>query len=116
MRSNLNKYYHFPKNYRTLEFGFSNFSQILSGNAIPTQLFFTRGFYLEIEISITFLYEKQNLINDPIFERTDRALEFGFSNVLQIISANGICRNQFFSRGFFFEFEISITFFYEKQY
>ena len=44
---------------RTLEFGVSKFLQIISANDISTQLFFTRGFYLEIEICITFLYEKQ---------------------------------------------------------
>ena len=31
----------------------------MSSNTISTQLFFPRGFYLELEIRITFLYQKQ---------------------------------------------------------
>ena len=37
----------------------ANVLQIISANAISRNLFFTRGFSLEIEISITFLYDKQ---------------------------------------------------------
>ena len=44
---------------RTLEFGFTNVLQIMSLNAISRHLFFTRGFYLKMEIRITFLYENQ---------------------------------------------------------
>ena len=59
MRSNFNKDTILERTDWDLQFGFSNVLQIMSANAISTQLFFTRGFYLEIEISITFLYEKQ---------------------------------------------------------
>ena len=31
----------------------------MSANALSRHMFFTRGFYLEMEIRITFLYEKQ---------------------------------------------------------
>ena len=31
----------------------------MSGNAISRHMFFTRGFYFEMEIRITLLYEKQ---------------------------------------------------------
>ena len=44
---------------RTVEFGFSNDLKIIMGNAISTLLFFTRGFYLEMEIRIIFFCEKQ---------------------------------------------------------
>ena len=49
----------FQRTNRTLEFGFSNVLQIMSGNAISGHTFFTRGFYLEMKIRITFLYENQ---------------------------------------------------------
>ena len=49
----------FQRTNRTLEFGFSNVLQIMSGNAISRQTFFTTGFYLLMEIRITFLYENQ---------------------------------------------------------
>ena len=50
------------------------------------------------------------------FQRTSRTLEFGFSNVLQIMSGNAISRHMFFTRGFYLEMEIRITFSYEKQF
>ena len=56
------------------------------------------------------------LTNEKIFERTDGGLEFGFSNILQIISANAISTQLFFTRAFYLENEISITFLYEKQF
>ena len=37
----------------------------MSGNAISTHTFFTRGLYLEMEIKITFLYEKEFQIMTP---------------------------------------------------
>ena len=49
----------FERTNRTVEFGFSNVLQIMSGNAISKHMFFTRGFYLKVEIRMTFLYEKQ---------------------------------------------------------
>ena len=52
---------------------------------------------------------------NTIFQRTNRTLELGFSNVLQIMSANVISRHMFFTRGFYIEMEIRITFLYEKQ-
>ena len=51
-----------------------------------------------------------------IFQRTNRTLEFGLRNVLQIMSANAISRHMFFTRGFYLEMEIRITFLYEKQF
>ena len=51
-----------------------------------------------------------------IFQRTNRTLEVGFSNVLQIISGNAISRHMFFTRGFYLEMEIRTTFLYEKQF
>ena len=49
----------FQRPNRTAKLGLSNALQIISANAISRHLFFTRGFSLEIEINITFLYEKQ---------------------------------------------------------
>ena len=49
----------FQRTNRTLEFVLSNVLQIISANAISRHVFCSRGFYLEIEIRITFLYEKQ---------------------------------------------------------
>ena len=49
----------FERTDRGLEFRLSNVLQILSASAISTQLFFTKGFYFEIEFGIAFLYEKQ---------------------------------------------------------
>ena len=49
----------FQRTYRTVEFGFSNVLQTMSGNAISRHMFFTREFYSEMEMRITFLYEKQ---------------------------------------------------------
>ena len=48
----------FQRNCRTLEFGLKNALQIMSGNTISRHMFFTRRLYLEMEIKITFLYEK----------------------------------------------------------
>ena len=50
------------------------------------------------------------------FQRTNRTLEFRFSNVLQIMSGNAISRHMFFTKGFYFEMAIRITFLYEKQF
>ena len=52
---------------RTVEVGFGNVLQIMSGNAISKHMFFTRGFYLEMEIRITFLYKKQIQKMTPLF-------------------------------------------------
>ena len=57
----------FLKTNRTVEFGFSNVLQVLSGNAISRHLFFTRRFYLEMETRLTFLYEKQFQKMTPFF-------------------------------------------------
>ena len=53
---------------------------------------------------------------NTIFERTDRTVDFGFSNVLETLSGNAIARYMFFTRGFYLEMEIRITFLYEKQF
>ena len=53
---------------------------------------------------------------NSIFQRTYGTLELGFSNVLQIMSANAISRHMFFTRGFYIKMEIRITFLYEKQF
>ena len=53
---------------------------------------------------------------NTIFQRTNTTLEFGFSNVLEIMSVNAISRHLFFTRGFYLEMEIRITFLYEKQF
>ena len=53
---------------------------------------------------------------NTIFKRTNGTLEFGFNNVFQIMSANAISRHLFFTRGFYLEMEIRITFLYEKQF
>ena len=53
---------------------------------------------------------------NTIFQRTNRTLEFGLSNVLQIMSANALSRHLFLTRGFYLEMEITITFSYEKQF
>ena len=50
------------------------------------------------------------------FQRTNRTLKYGLSNVLKIMSANSICIHMFFTRGFYFEMEIRITFLFEKQF
>ena len=53
---------------------------------------------------------------NTIFQRTSRALEFSFSNVLQIMSGNAISGHTFFTRGFYLEMKIRITFLYENQF
>ena len=49
----------FQRTNRTLECDLSNVLPIMSTNSISGHMFFTRGFSLEMEIRITFLYEKQ---------------------------------------------------------
>ena len=49
----------FQRTNRTLEFVLSNILQIMSANAISRHMLSTRGFFLEIENRITFLYQKQ---------------------------------------------------------
>ena len=53
---------------------------------------------------------------NTIFQRTNRTLEIGLRNVLQIMSANAISRHIFFPRRFYLEMEWRITFLYEKQF
>ena len=53
---------------------------------------------------------------NTIFQRTNRTVEFRFSNVLQFMSENADSRHMFFTKGFYFEMEIRMTFFYEKQF
>ena len=53
---------------------------------------------------------------NTIFQRTNRTLELGFSNALQIMSTNAISKHMFFTRGFYFEMEIRTTFLYEKHF
>ena len=77
---------------------------------------FMRALFLKIAISITSLSEKTILTMNTIFQRTNRTLELGFSNALQIMSANAISRHLFFTRGIYLEMEIRITFLHEKQF
>ena len=51
-----------------------------------------------------------------LFQRTNRTLKIGLSNVFQIMSANRISRHLFLTRGFYLEMEIRTTFLYEKQF
>ena len=53
---------------------------------------------------------------NTILQRTNRTLEIGLTNVLQIMSANYISRHKSFTRGFYLEMEVRITFLYEKQF
>ena len=53
---------------------------------------------------------------NTIFQRTSSTLEFGFSNVLQIMPASSISTHMSFARGFFLEMEVRMTFLYEKQF
>ena len=53
---------------------------------------------------------------NTIFQRTNRTLEFGFANVLQIMSGNAISRYLIFTRGFYLKMEIRITSFFELQF
>ena len=53
---------------------------------------------------------------NTILKRTNRYLEFGLSNVLQIMSANAISRHMFFTKVFYLEMEMNITFLYQKQF
>ena len=53
---------------------------------------------------------------NAILQRTNRTLQFGLSNVFQIMSANVISGHMFFKREFYLEMEIRITFLYEKQF
>ena len=49
----------FQRTNKTREFGLSNILQIISANSLSRHMSSTRGFYLEMEIRITFLYENQ---------------------------------------------------------
>ena len=49
----------FQRTNKTLEFALNNILQIMLANVISRHFFLTRGFYLEMEIRITFLYQKQ---------------------------------------------------------
>ena len=53
---------------------------------------------------------------NSIFQRTNRTLELQLSNALQIMSANAISRHLVFTKGFFLEMEIRITFLHEKHF
>ena len=47
---------------------------------------------------------------DPISESTHSTVDFSFSNVFQIMSANGTLENPIFIRGFELNIELTITF------
>ena len=53
---------------------------------------------------------------NTIFQKTNRTLEFGFTNVFQMMWSNAICRHMFFTRGFCLAMEMRITFLYENQF
>ena len=53
---------------------------------------------------------------NTICQRTNRTVEFGLSNVLQIMSINAISRHMFFTRESYLAMEIRISFLYEKQF
>ena len=53
---------------------------------------------------------------NTILQRTNRTLELGLCNVLQIMSGNSISRDMCCSRGFYLEMEIRITFLYGTQF
>ena len=53
---------------------------------------------------------------NTILQRTNRTLEFGLTNVLQIMPASSISTHMSFTRGFFLEMEVRMTFLYEKQF
>ena len=53
---------------------------------------------------------------NTIFQRPNRTVKLGFSNALQIMSANAISRHMFFTRGFYLEMEIRINILYVKEF
>ena len=53
---------------------------------------------------------------NTIFQKPNRNVKLGFSNALQIMSANAVSRHLFLARRFYLEMEIMMTFLYEKQF
>ena len=79
-------------------------------------MFFTRAFYLEMEIRITFLYEKQFQQMTPFSKELKK-----FYNWLQQRIKNDVHKYNFFSHarfetGLFLKIKIALTFLYEKEF
>ena len=53
---------------------------------------------------------------NTILQRPNRTVKLGFSNALQIISANATSRHLFSTRRFYLEMEIRVTFLHEKHF
>ena len=98
------------------EFGFSNVLQITSGNAISRHLLFKRGFFLKIKISITFLLEKQFEQTTSFSKELMQLYNLASGMVYKLSRQRQLSTQLFFTRLFFLEIEISITFLYEKQF
>ena len=100
----------------TLEFGLSNILQIMSASAISRHMSSTRGFFLEKEIRITFLYEKQ-LQQMTQFSKELTELYNSVSARLYKLSAQiHFLQPRTFRRAVFLKIAISITFLFEKQF
>ena len=100
---------------RTLEFGLTNVLQIMPASSISTHMSFTRGFFLEMEVRMTFLYEKQFQKITPFFTELMELYNSASVTFYQLCWGM-LFPDTFFTRGFYLEKEIRITFLYEKQF
>ena len=102
---------------RYIKFGLSNVLQIMSANAISRHMFFGRGFYLEIEIRITFLYDKQfqemTLFSKELIELYIIRLQERFKNY---VCKYNFCSDASFKRKIFFKVKISLTLYMRSNF
>ena len=92
----------FQRTNRTLEFGLSKVLQIMLPNAISRHMFFTRGFYLETEISKTFLYKKQIQKMTRVFPELIELQNSASATLYKIIFGDKIFSNTCLLREDFF--------------
>ena len=106
----------FQRTNRILEFGFTNVLQIMWWNAISRHMFFTRGFCLDMEMRITFLYEKQFQQMTQFSKELIELYNLASTMLYKLSAQINFLQPRTFRKALFLKIAISITFLYEKQF
>ena len=106
----------FQRTKRILEFGLSNILQIMSASAISRHMSCTRGFFLEKEIRVTFLYEKQLQQMTQLSKELTELYNLASARLYKLSAQIHFLQPRTFRRAVFLKIAISITFLFEKQF
>ena len=88
----------------------------MSANAISRHMFSTRAFFLEMEIRITFLHEKQFQQMTPFSEELIAFYNSASATLYKLCAQIQFFQPRVFTRALFLKIAISITFIYENQF